>query len=438
MAGLVAALFFYIFPVTTVTGGIPLALIAYLLLGLLWLRHPIMVPMRALPVGIASTLICLALYAAFATLLLASNNFEFSKQIAKTSILYLGTGVIIGIICIGINPNKAFDIIITAFVICSLIQTFFISLSIASVAFRFVMNSVIDVTGNTNYLESFRVRGFSASGGSALSFIQAIGVLSSLYLLRTTRKSKYAYFALMIWIPILFVGRTGFYLSAIFIILHFANTQSMINFLRSVFLRPISLVVTAVVIASTPHVFQIMPDLFDSEAQDKVKFAVRWGFELFINAQDGEFSTATTDSLLDMLVIPTEPIYFTFGLGVFDSGAFGYERTDSGYLKTMYSSGIIGVLILYGTLYFAFFRVAMDCQSTRLKYYLLTILAAAIILEIKEPYLYQNYFGRYFLLLIGGGSVILWKKRRLRKAGRHEPVMAGRPAFYRQRRIGTA
>lgn len=414
--GLTVGLFFYLFPVLFIPVGLPLALVAYAIFGLLWARRPIVVPLNAAPFGVAACLLLIATYAGLVTTLRGTNDLTFATQMAKVAILYLGSGFVIGIICVSLRASNAFDILIRAFVICCLIQAGFIAMSIASVQFRISMDSLVLATGNTDYLVSFRVRGFSASGGSALGLNQAIGVLSALYLLTNTKNIKYFYVALAIWIPIFFVARSGFLAGAAFFLLYFLSFKGTHFFVKTVFFRPTGFISTALIVATMAVVLSNFDVFFDAEAKERAEFAARWGLELFLNAQSGRAETESTNALLEMLVIPSEPSFFLFGFGVFDSGAFGYERTDSGYLKTWYSSGIIGVLALYFVLFSALLRTAWLYNSPNFKIYITLVVMTLAVAEIKEPFLYQNYLGRYIFILIGAGTVINWYERRRRSS----------------------
>lgn len=409
--GLVIGLFLYLFPVVFLPTGLPLALFAYLIFGILWSVRPIVVPAGALPIGIAGTLLVVAAYAGLVTTLRGMNDLTFAVQIAKVATLYLGSGVIIGVVCIGFNSPDKFDILIKALVYCCLIQSIFIALGIFSIQFRVTMDSLIAATGNTNYLESFRVRGFSASGGASLGLIQAIGVLSALYFSFKTNKGYYFLIAIIIWIPIFFVARTGFFIGAIFVLTYFLSLLRIYRLLRQLLFTPTGLTGTTVITISILIIFLKPDSFFEPEAFERTAHAVRWGLELFLNLQSGKMETETTTALFDMLVIPDELSYFIFGFGVFDSGAFGYGRTDSGYLKTLYSSGIIGVFAIYGTLFSALLITTVSYNSREFTAYMLVLVAVIVVVELKEPFLYQNYFGRYAFILIGASAAINWYKR---------------------------
>ena len=412
--GLTAGLFFYLFPVLFIPAGLPLVLLAYTIFAVLWVRRPVVVPLSAAPFGVAASLLVIATYAGLVTTLRGTNDLAFATQIAKVAILYLGSGFLIGVICVSFRVSNAFDVLIRAYVICCLIQAAFITVSIFSVQFRIIMDSLVLATGNTDYLISFRVRGFSASGGAAFGLNQAIGVLSALYLVVNSKNSNYFYVALAIWVPIFFVARTGFFVGAIFILLYFLSFERILIFLKTILLRPVGLAGTIFAAAAMTFVLPNLSEFFDAEAKERIESALRWGLEIFLNSQSGVAETETTNALLKMLVIPHEASFFLFGFGVFDNGAFGYERTDSGYLKTWYSSGIIGVLSLYFVIFYALLQTAWRYNSKNFKIYITLIVITMAVTEIKEPFLYQNYLGRYVFILIGAGAVINWYERRKR------------------------
>ncbi len=408
---LTAGMFFYLFPVVFRPLNIPLALLAYTIFFVLWAVRPIYISINAIPLSVVFTLLFLAVYSALVTMLAGMHDLTFAVQMAKVATLYLGSGVIIGIICVGLRVAEPFDVIIRAFVICCFIQAIFIAISIFSVQFRVVMDALVLATGNTNYLESFRVRGFSASGGPALGLNQALGVLSSFYLFHRTKKGFYLYIAIAITIPTFFVARTGFFLAVIFLIFNFLSINRIKQACRSIFLQPFGFVFFAFSILVLIIVIPNISSFFDYDALGRVEYAIRWGLEIFINAQSGDFESETTSALMEMLVVPSELHFLLFGFGVFDIGAFGYERTDSGYLKTLYASGLIGVLVLYGTLFSTLLLTAIRYRQPSFVVFMTLFFAVLIVVEIKEPFLYQNYAGRFAFILIGAGSVINWKRR---------------------------
>lgn len=409
--GLVLGMFFYLFPVVLIPLNIPLALISYVIFLALWTVKPLSLSINAVPIYVVLILIVLSFYSAFVTAVNGMNDFTFAIQIAKVTTLYLGSGIIIGVICVGMRVKSPINVILRAFVVCCVIQSIFISISIFSVQFRLVMNEIILANGNTNYLESFRVRGFSASGGPALSLNQALGVLSSLYLLSQSGKSRYLYIAFFILIPIFFVARTGFYLGVLFILFYFLNINRIRQLFCSIFLKPVGILSFMLVGIVLVVGFQNVGVILDEEAISRLDDAFSWGLEIFFNAQAGSLESETTNALFDMLVVPDELRFLLFGFGVFDIGAFGYERTDSGYLKTLYSSGLIGVCVLYGTLFSALLFSAIRYRQRSFIFYVAIVVLVFVLVEIKEPFLYQNYASRFAFILIGACAVINWSLR---------------------------
>ena len=127
-----------------------------------------------------------------------------------------------------------------------------------------------------------------------------------------------------------------------------------------------------------------------------------YAFEAFVNYQSGAgVRTDSSDDLKTMLFLP-DPIHVIFGSGSFDSQSNGVDRSDSGYMKTMLSSGIVGFVVIY-TIYVAIaYRIGKSVRSYASMQNLLIILGITfIIIEIKAPVLYQNDTSRLFWLIYG-------------------------------------
>jgi O-antigen ligase len=105
-----------------------------------------------------------------------------------------------------------------------------------------------------------------------------------------------------------------------------------------------------------------------------------------------------------MLFIPKNIFHLMFGIGFFEGTARIYPRTDSGYLKTLLSIGLPLGLLLYGWIFRLIFHIRR--KDNLLGWLSISVILTFGILEIKEPFLYQNFSAR-LICLVAGGSIYL-------------------------------
>jgi hypothetical protein len=139
--------------------------------------------------------------------------------------------------------------------------------------------------------------------------------------------------------------------------------------------------------------YYILPPI---ELTDEI---LEYAFEFFYSIESGSTSTASTDDLKSMLYIPENPFHFLFGIGFFDGFNSLYERTDSGYLKTLLSFGFIIGLFFYLIMFSLLFLPGFVYKE--LMVFLVPVFLFLLLAEIKEPFLYQNYLSRVIMLLAG-------------------------------------
>ena len=126
---------------------------------------------------------------------------------------------------------------------------------------------------------------------------------------------------------------------------------------------------------------------------------IAWAFEWVDGIYGKKLDSSSADDLKTMLYLPDDPFHLIFGIGFFEGKSEIYPRTDSGYLKTILSIGVVFSLLLYLTLIYLFTKTINISREFKILIY--PILIFLIIVEIKEPFIYQNFMGRIIMLLIG-------------------------------------
>jgi hypothetical protein len=141
----------------------------------------------------------------------------------------------------------------------------------------------------------------------------------------------------------------------------------------------------------------------DAEARD-------WAFEWLEGLATGHLRSESSDELGTMLFLPTQAHHLLFGIGFFEGDSTLYPRSDSGYVKTIFSVGLIFGAMLYFGIGRMFWHVSRVPGGSRLL--VICVLLFMFIVEIKEPFLYQNYAARVICLLSGGAIFVKQALRR--------------------------
>jgi hypothetical protein len=196
-----------------------------------------------------------------------------------------------------------------------------------------------------------------------------------------------------------FTGRTGLILGIVFVLI--LGVVLLVKNFRSGVYGGIRI---SILVLSSMFFLQFTYD-FDLDAE-----ASAWAFEWVDYFNTGKIETASTQDLENMLFLPNNLIDLLFGIGFFEGDSRLYSRSDSGYLKTLFSIGVI----LGTLLYFVIGRLFFNLSKVSRKYHWLVVLVLAYMffVEIKEPFLYQNFASRLILLLSGASLFVLSHRRR--------------------------
>jgi hypothetical protein len=251
----------------------------------------------------------------------------------------------------------------------------------------------------------FELRGLASAGGAGLSVFNAIAVLAIIYLVNS--KKIHVSFALLGAVVItcsnIFTGRTGLILSLLFTLVLLLTI--LVQNLKSGFmgsLRTVSVAIFGLFLLSLLANYDLNPAV------------AGWAFEWVDGLASGKLESASTDDLATMIYLPGNPIHLLLGVGFFDGARQLYPRSDSGYIKTILSIGVPLSIALYSVILLMFFQV----NKVASKYFWLVVSVSCVMMfvEIKEPFLYQNFVARMIFLLSGAAMFILAKRSSLAKA----------------------
>jgi len=327
-------------------------------------------------------------------------------------------------ICISVVVSVAFGCIIASFLSMRIMRAVAIidKLIVLSVLVVFVNSSIIigeyllpdmrdliesillNVKSQSIYgsyaTHPFYFRGLSSAGGAGLSVLNALAVLFLIYLVRHKKLSNISalFASSVIVFSNIFIGRTGLIFGLVFLL--FLIMVILIQFIRTGRLSPkrtLAFIVTAMVILIFIVNFNLNQE------------AAAWAFEWVDGFQTGNFSTASTNDLKSMFFLPDDPIHLLFGIGFFEGDGNIYPRTDSGYLKTILSIGLPLAVLLYSVIIYLFSRLKL--VSSRYYWLVVSVVIFMLIVEIKEPFLYQNFAARVMLMLSGSAMYVLARHR---------------------------
>ena len=244
----------------------------------------------------------------------------------------------------------------------------------------------------------FRLRGISSAGGAGLSVFNACALLLLIHLsvYRHLSSLKSLTIGLIIASSNIFTGRTGLIVSLLLLaLLILVVILQKLSHLRGW----CDLIVISVFI--TP----CLSYLAKYELESNV---LNWAFEWVDSLYSGSFETTSSEELKDMLYIPDNLFHSLLGIGFFEGNGGIYPRSDSGYVKTILSIGIPLSLFIYFYIFYMFCKILK--VSSKYKWFVIGFVCLMLVLEIKEPFIYQNFAGRFIFLLSGASLFISSKK----------------------------
>lgn len=238
---------------------------------------------------------------------------------------------------------------------------------------------------NIDYMAvDWRLRGIAAAGGASLSLFTAfcivIGIICNR--MKLISSNQLLVCSIIMLASQFFIARTGLMIGLLFLLLWL-----FIEFKKFKFSFFILLTVVGVFLA-----------WFYFEFYDQIARILPFALELFYNAlSGGSVETSSTNDLLDMLYFPDNINYFFFGFGCFEGCSI--YRSDSGYFKSISAVGIFASLFFYLTFFYVLFFWFKRFLPQGVFFWRLMILVLFLV-EIKEPFLYQNYLSRALILIV--------------------------------------
>lgn len=263
-----------------------------------------------------------------------------------------------------------------------IIQSVLVLISVFNPDFRTWVDQVLVNSGNIDFSGGVRFSGLSNGGGAELSVQLSLGVAAALVIFSQTKnmllKFFLVFFALVITIATIFVGRTGFYISLIMMMgFIFSSAKST--------LISILLVISTSILS--PVIVESLGEDVGLQGNDiKLARTVDWAFDIFLTGES---------SSIDELISQGSGIRelnvsnFLIGSGrITQYDGSNYSRSDSGYIHSIYSLGAPLAIIFYGSLLYVYMSILRPVRGG-LKAFGLFFVLLTFILEIKEPFIFK-------------------------------------------------
>lgn len=234
-----------------------------------------------------------------------------------------------------------------------------------------------------------RTRGFTNLGGAWLSSLFTISFLCGLFKIEQGKYRLFYLLGMLIMVlGMIFTGRTGLVISIIYMLMYFVRWMYI-----HVAKRTIGYIFSSIIIGGF-LIFLLIPDnvTLINEA------TLNWAFEMFMGDNIGE--TRSGNHLMTMLYIPQPVSNFIWGSGQYFAGTLLNPRTDSGFMKSILSVGLIGSIAFYGLYLLIFYKTITNLNKfdKGLGFLAFCILTSTLLIEIKEPYL--STLGYTFIIFV--------------------------------------
>lgn len=281
-----------------------------------------------------------------------------------------------------------------SYILICTIQAIFVYISILSEEFRIWLSLTLSDGGNIDFVNSFRARGLSNSGGAALSLQLSLGVLSALVLIMDKKihidffRTSMAIFLIFIILgAIFFVGRSGFVSSLLYIVFFlffaFKSYRRLFHILcASIF--------------AIPGMYLLYKN-FEHRVAFDINEVLLWVSEIF-SGTDSATLKGLGAQLKDAPVM--DITLMVFGAGkVSNSDGTNFSGSDSGYIQTIYALGFPMTILIYFLVFTIFFNSLRPLKGY-LKSVGALLILTSFIFEIKEPFIFKYYMPFYVLTFL--------------------------------------
>lgn len=228
-----------------------------------------------------------------------------------------------------------------------------------------------------------KFRGFATSSGANLSFYNGLSItmLAWLYTIRRINLSFFLISIFILFVALLWIGRTGFFISIIGIFL-VLSTQIKASLKNIIIIMLVFYLIVQFII------------FFGSKFFEAHHFKYLFGFML-----EGYSGIIHERSVADLLKnhykFPTDFWMILFGNGNY-SGNFGHSNSDPGIIRMISAVGFPITLGFYLIIFLLIYKYLKFTISLPI-----ILIIVFIIAEFKEPFIIKGYSARELWFLIG-------------------------------------
>lgn len=301
-----------------------------------------------------------------------------------------------------ISNDRLLEILSTVFFIqaCAVIAFFL------SGAFRgFVSNTLPLVSDAEEW--TFRSRGLTHGGGALLGLLQGVGALCSFHVFyfstKLIKRLKYSLVYVIISISIVLSGRTGFLIFPLIMIVFIVSSLFYKNYRFKLFTNFIAIFSYSCLYISFFLLFYKAFFAWENKyGTDGLFNTLQWAFGEFIDFGGNKYSDR--ENWVTLKVLFRSHVYFP---NSFYGWIFGESNSwilmnpygDMGYIRILYTNGLLGSFILYGG-YFLLFALGFCMADKKLRMIFLILFLYFFIAEIKEPFMLKFSVPTVCLLLL--------------------------------------
>lgn len=364
---------------------VPMAFILWpvCLIYLYWCRPFLLVP-HAVQSGIVLPIAWIAFLTAFSVLISIlrgeGQDFSIPYNFLIWGGLFIPSGYVLALTAQGGGRQKSRIDIQSLLVVVMTIQALCIYFAFFFPEFREASARMLgDESGGALDIGGTRVKGFSGSGGAALSLIQGIGVAISIKLFVDRGKGRYLLFAIVTAGSIMFTGRTGLIFVALFLVMYlpFCILAGKLKWRKALYFA----------LALGLFTYSFFNILVDDEHKELIEGAVLVrSFDIFESVLSGNVNQhSTMEEISEMYKMPVTTMGILFGDGLYLVNGVDYAG-DPGYIKYVFYFGFLGCIAFYGYFLMLMVLTIRHCASALDRAFIFILYFLFFLMETKEPF----------------------------------------------------
>jgi len=255
--------------------------------------------------------------------------------------------------------------------------------------FRVLLEGFLAPDGRVDYTEGLRFRGLASAGGASLSVAHGISIALMYYLFRKNSIGplKLLLSVTIVFISLIFIGRTGFviaFIGVFLVAILTKSSQQKAQLLSKAWVYII--LIGGISLLSYASIF------FDSLPE----FYQNYSINVFLGGAESLKSEGTISTVINFFSFPDNIWQILFGVGNISGGYEDGMPADPGFMKILTGYGVLGLLFYPGLLIWCF-----SLPRGYLRDILIIICILLVCAEFKEPFLIKGYTSRLFWLLLG-------------------------------------